>query len=73
MWYLKAHLLGLLRIHCGHVLVVPQSVPLLFLLGAQVAPQGHQNSLSLWKGPRLSQADPHPSQLVFAPPLPFHT
>lgn len=55
MWYLKAHLLGLLRIHGGHVLVVPQGVPLLLLLCTQVAPQGHQNSLSLWKGLKLSR------------------
>lgn len=48
--HLEAHLLGLLRIHSSHVLVVSQRVPLLLLLCTQVAPQGQQDTLWLWKG-----------------------
>ena len=48
--HLEAHLLGLLGVHSSHVLVVPQRVPLLLLLCSQVAPQGQQDSLWLWKG-----------------------
>lgn len=62
--YLKAHLLGLLGVHSGHVLVVPQGVPLLLLLGPQVAPQGRQNSLSLREGTKTVSADPKTSSPV---------
>lgn len=48
--HLEAHLLGLLRVHGSHVLVVPQCVPLLLLLCTQVAPQGQQDALRLWNG-----------------------
>lgn len=68
--YLKAHLLGLLGVHSRHVLVVPQGVSLLLLLCSQVAPQGRQNPLRLWEGPRLPRLDPTSSPLQFAPPLP---
>lgn len=57
--HLEAHLLGLLRIHGSHMLVVPQGVPLLLLLCPQVAPQCQQDALCLWKGwtlPGLPQA-----------------
>lgn len=47
--HLEAHLLGLLRIHSSHVLVVPQCVSLFLLLCSQVTPQGQQDALCLWK------------------------
>lgn len=48
--HLEAHLLGLLGVHSSNVLVMSQRVPLLLLLCSQVAPQGQQDALWLWKG-----------------------
>lgn len=48
--HLEAHLLGLLGLHGSHMLVVSQCVPLLLLLCTQIAPQGQQDTLWLWKG-----------------------
>ena len=56
--HLEAHLLGLLRIHGSHVLVVPQRVPSFLLLCTQVTPQGQQDALCLWKGQRLPRPAP---------------
>lgn len=67
--HLEAHLLGLLGVHSSHMLVMPQRVPLLLLLGAQVTAQGQQDALGLegtkaaGPAPALCTLCPLPPQL----------